>query len=110
MKQRMSDPVQVRYLVLIRKDDRCMKQVPVDPTIQINEILGKKNPKYLFPIILRITIFCKSAFSSLLDLNLGRIRNLNIYIPNDTVSHFFIVHSRSNNKLILVHFFFRYKL
>ena len=54
MKQRMSDPVQVRYLVLIRKDDPCMKQVPVDPTIQINEIL-EKNPKYLFPIILRIT-------------------------------------------------------
>ena len=34
---------QVRYhVVLVRKDDPCMKQVSVDPTIQINEILEKQ--------------------------------------------------------------------
>ena len=39
---------QVRCLVLIRKDDPCMKQVPVDPTIQINEILEKKKNQNIF--------------------------------------------------------------
>ena len=43
MTQRMSDPILVRYLVvLVRKDDPCMKQVPVDPTIKLQEILKKK--------------------------------------------------------------------
>ena len=39
---------QVRYLVLIRKDNPCMKQVPVDPTIQINEIFEKKTNQICF--------------------------------------------------------------
>ena len=33
---------QVRYLVvLVRKDDPCMKQVSVDPTIQLKDISVK---------------------------------------------------------------------